>query len=97
MKSIQYNGECENLKTLDKLLQSTSALGEAFIYEIFTIVHQINFLDKKGVKEECFIMLDNFHETYTQRIKIFSTDFINEIYTLIEKGIKEQELILNTK
>jgi hypothetical protein len=97
MKTIQYNGNSESLKRLDKLLQSTSALGESFIYEIFVIVHNTYFLDKVGMKEDCEEKLNNFYETYTKRIKLFSTEFINEIYTLIEKGIRESEKDLKNK
>lgn len=91
MKTVlDYSGKSESLKELDLLLTSTSALGEGFIEPIRSIFFSSFYVDKPGAKEVAKQKLNAFHETFTKKIQIFSPEFVNTIYALLDKGIEEQ-------
>lgn len=92
-KVLDYHGESESLKELDLLLSSTSALGEGFLEPIRTIFYNSFHVDKPGTKEAVKKRLNDFHETFTKKVQIFSPAFIGAVYALLDKGIEEQSKI----
>ncbi len=88
--ALDYVGQSKSFKELDLLLTSTSGLGEGFIEPIRSIFNTSFYVDKEGIKEKAQEKLKEFKDTFTNKIKIFSPDFIEQIYVLIEKGIEEQ-------
>ena len=89
-KGFKYDGDCESLTQLDKLLSSTSALGPGFYEEINKIYFHLFYVDKKGAKELVEEKIKQFLKTYTVTISIFNRSFIEEIAYLLRQGLEYQ-------
>lgn len=89
-KVLNYEGESEAFTLLDQLLSSTSALGEGFNGEISNIYFHSFYVDNVGAKEAVEARIANFVETYTKKITIFDSKFIQEIAYLLREGVKDQ-------
>ena len=89
-KALDYNGDSESFKELDLLLSSTSALGEGFLEPIRTIMYNSYHVDKPGTKKAVKKRLEDFYDTFTNKIILFSPVFMSTVYALLDKGIEEQ-------